>query len=372
MRRLIFLSTQVLAATLLLLAMVQPAAGQAVLRGGIAADGKVSDGVRAPDPNPGQPVFQRRFLGSQPQAPPADDSDNRGGDRSPDGRKPDSRRDGHRDHDRHGHHHRQRWNGGGFPNGGGFGYPAVWPWGLPYASFYSPYNYYPAATMFGYNFTIPTDPVPNFNNNPALWGQANGVANLPAPAPAAKPAVPVDPPKVTNPQQLALAGRFVGYGDRKFEQQKYLAALGRYKTAVETAPDMADGYLRQAFAHVALGQYEYAAKAFKRALLIRDDWRGSPFRLSELYVDSPIAKTQHLENLAAAVEENPFDGDLLLTLGLELYFDGQRERAAVFLSRVAQFGGDEAPIKYFLQQPKPDGAPDQPPAKPARPGKVVF
>ena len=231
---------------------------------------------------------------------------------------------------------------------------------------YFPGAYYAPAWVWGYNVGLPA----TFDPDPVVIPQNNlpnpiGAANPPAPAP-----VPADALRTTNPEQRARAGRFLGFGDAQFAKQKYLAAIGRYKTAIETAPDLADGYMRQGFAHVALGQYPNAAKAFRRGLTLRNDWRDSPFRLEALYVDAPISKTQHLENLAKAVEDNPFDADLLLTLGLELYFDDQKDRAAVFLSRVAQFGGDENLIKYFLQAPKPAGVPDA--AAPRAGGKVVF
>ena len=89
----------------------------------------------------------------------------------------------------------------------------------------------------------------------------------------------------------------------------------------------------QGSALIAQGQYDGAVKAFRRGLRIRGDWSASPFRLDQLYGDDVIAKTSHLENLAKAVEANPLDAELLTALGIQLYFDGQRERAGVFLAR---------------------------------------
>ena len=71
-----------------------------------------------------------------------------------------------------------------------------------------------------------------------------------------------------------------------------------------------------------------------------------------------MAKTQHIETLARAVEANPFDADLLLVLGMQLFFDGQADRAAVFFSRAAQLGADEDHLlDDFLGKPKPADAP---------------
>ncbi len=258
-----------------------------------------------------------------------------------------------------GHHHLHHGHGVGNRGGvfGSVGYP--WGWGTPYLP--AIYAYYPSVPVFGYGLSVPAA---SFSTAPIVVPQ-NVVAprnNVAANAPARVPAIPDVPPtpRTSNQEQRARAGRYLGFGDSQFAKQKYLAALGRYKTAVETAPDMAEGYLRQAFSYVAMGQYESAAKAFKRGLQVRGDWRGTPLRLDDLYADAQISKTQHLEELAKAIEINPFDSNLLLAMGLELYFDGQPERAKVFLSRVAQFGGDEKLLEKFLQQPKPAGAPDPP------------
>ena len=130
---------------------------------------------------------------------------------------------------------------------------------------------------------------------------------------------------------------------------------------------MAESYFRQAFALVALGRYEKAAAAFRRGLNVRSDWRGTPFRLDDLYGGAAVAKTQQIETLAGAVEANPFDADLLLVLGMMLFFDGQADRAAVFFARAAQLGANEDHLlDDFLGIPKPAGE-----VKPTS-GKIVF
>jgi tetratricopeptide (TPR) repeat protein len=188
-----------------------------------------------------------------------------------------------------------------------------------------------------------------------------------SPAPAAAPG---DAIKSTNADQKALAGKFIGFGDASFAKQKYLAAIGRYKTAIETAPDVPDAYFRQGLAHVALGQYASAAKAFRRGLVVRSSWRGSPIRLDTLYGPAgQQIKIQHLEALAQAVESNPFDAELLLVLGMSLYFDGQNDRAELCFGRVTQLSGDgQQLLRDFLPPPGPAGA--TPPAKPS--GRVSF
>jgi tetratricopeptide (TPR) repeat protein len=133
---------------------------------------------------------------------------------------------------------------------------------------------------------------------------------------------------------------------------------------------MAEAYMRQAFVHVAIGQYESAAKAFRRGLGLRSNWRGAALRLDTIYGGADLPKMQHLANLAKAVEDNPFDSDLLLVLGLVLYFDGQIDRAQLCFSRLSQLGGDDDRLLSDLKpQPKPAGAADPPPGAA---GKIAF
>lgn len=220
----------------------------------------------------------------------------------------------------------------------------------------------------GYGVPIgPAYTVPFFNDPQLLAVPA--VVDVPAPAPAANNPVPAEPrgkPHATNAEQKAKAGKFLGFGDTNFANQKYGPAIERYKLAAQVAPDLPDTYLRQGHALVALGQYESAVKAFKRGLRIRADWNDSPFRLDQLYGADQIAKTSHIETLAKAVEGNPLDSTLLWALGMQLYFDGQRDRAGVFFARVAQLGANEERLlNEMLPKPGPGGA------APAG-GKVVF
>jgi tetratricopeptide (TPR) repeat protein len=243
-------------------------------------------------------------------------------------------------------------------------------WGGGYTPVFAPY--YPSFSYFGYSVVVPPPTI--INIAPA------GAAAIP-PAPAALPAnnpPAADPApaaarmpkqKSTNAEHKARAGRFVGFGDAQFGKQKYLAALERYKTATDIAPDVAESFFRQGIANVALGQYESAARAFRRALEVRSDWNASPFRLDQLYDNAPLAKTHHLEDLAKAVEGNPFDADLLLVLGMQLFFDGQPDRAKVFFARSDQLGGNEDRLlDDLLGKPKPPGAA----GAPGQGGKISF
>jgi hypothetical protein len=256
----------------------------------------------------------------------------------------------HHRHSDHRHRHSHFWFDLGFPLYWGGGYTPAFG------------AYLPSYSYFGYSVVVPPPTIINVTpiNAVAIQGApaAMPANNSPAPAdPALEPAK--SKPKTTNAEHKARAGRFLGFGDAQFAKQKYLAAVERYKTAAEIAPDVAELYFRQGIAHVALGQYDSAARAFRRGLLVRSDWNGSPFRLDQLYDNAPLAKTHHLEDLARAVEANPFDSDLLLILGMQLFFDGQPDRSRVFLARSAQLGGNENRLlDNLLGKPKPGVAPD--------------
>jgi hypothetical protein len=255
---------------------------------------------------------------------------------------------GHHHHHGHRHRHSHLWFDAGFPLYWGGGYTPAFG------------AYYPSYSYFGYSVVLPPVTVLNVTPinvvavpPPQIAAPAAGQAaanNLPQ-----QPAAP-SKPKATNAGHKARAGRFLGLGDANFAEQRYLSALERYKTAMEVAPDMPESYFRQGIAQVALAQYESAARAFRRGLQVRSDWNAAPFRLDDLYDSAPLAKTRHLEELARAVESNPFDSELLLALGMQLFFEGETDRARVFFERSAQLGGnDDRLLDGLLGNPKPAG-----------------
>jgi cytochrome c-type biogenesis protein CcmH/NrfG len=245
-------------------------------------------------------------------------------------------------HEHHGNHHQGVAPSAIFWGG----YPLIW--GSGFAPVFVPVYANPYA--FAPNFVVPP-PV-------AQPAPADPVDAPPRDAPAKRK------PKATSAEQKGKAGKFIAFGDANFANHKYIPAVERYKTASQVAPDLPETYLRQGHALVALGQYENASKAFKRGLRMRSDWSDWPFRLDQLYAQDPLAKTSHIETLAKAVESNPLDSTLLFDLGMQLYFDGQHERAAVFFARVAELGGNEERLlNDLLPKPAPAGA---------AVGKIVF
>jgi hypothetical protein len=256
-----------------------------------------------------------------------------------------------------GHGHTQWHRHGRYPWNNGWGWNRGWGWNW----YLPPVFVAPSYSQFGFTYSLPYA-TPGISVPAAPPRDIAPIVDPPAPAD------PAPPTRVSNPDQKAKAGRYLGYGDALFAKQKYLAAIGRYKSASEAAADVPESYLRQGFAYVALGKYEHAAKVFRRGLAIRPNWQGSAFRLSMLYDGAEAAKMQDLEKLALAVEDNPFDSGLLLSLGMMLFFDGQFDRADLCFQNAARLGGsDEALIADFLPGAAGAGA-----AAPAKPRKVSF
>lgn len=230
-----------------------------------------------------------------------------------------------------------------------FAYGYASPYGTYYApssnyvEYYLPPVYYPAELAYG------PQAVKQFmglDRNFALGPLAAGAAAIPTPAPA--PAGP----RVSNLETLRRARKYIDIGDRLFLAQEFHSALQQYKTASKTAPDLADAYIRQGFALLATGRYEFAVEAFRRGLSVDPKYAHSDFRLDAIYGDSRAAKTAHLETLAATALDRADDADLLFLLGMFLHFDGQADRAQRFFLRAAALERGEAGyIRAFVTPP---------------------
>jgi len=157
-------------------------------------------------------------------------------------------------------------------------------------------------------------------------------------------------PRASNAETRGLAWRFVTFGDIHFANERFADAYQRYRKAAEIVPELAEAYFRQGFALVGSGRYELAAKAFKRGLALDPAWPRAAFRLAELYNANPQTKEAHLEALATASEKEPNNADLLFLLGVYLFFDGHRDRAAPFFERTAQLIGPADYLRGFLAQ----------------------
>jgi tetratricopeptide (TPR) repeat protein len=142
------------------------------------------------------------------------------------------------------------------------------------------------------------------------------------------------------------AWRQIELGDTEFLQREFARALEHYRSAAVAAADLGEAFFRQGHAMMALGLYEPAAKAMRRGLLFDPDWADSDFHLDDLYGDNKPVKNGKLDVLEKAAAAHLQDPALQFLAGVELFFDGQLDRAAPFLRRADTMYGPQA---SFLQ-----------------------
>lgn len=145
---------------------------------------------------------------------------------------------------------------------------------------------------------------------------------------------PLPAVRVANDAAKARARRFIEMGNRYFDEQNFRRAYVRYDKATAAAPDLVEAQLLKGQSLIAIGNFEMAVRAFKMALRV-DDWTDCPLRWDDVYGKNRVAKTAHIENLAEAAHNDPQNPDLMLLLGMELFFDGQVERSVKFFQRYA-------------------------------------
>ena len=156
--------------------------------------------------------------------------------------------------------------------------------------------------------------------------------------------------RASDRKSKAKAEKLMAGGDDAFRQQKYPAAVQQYQSAARAAGDLAEPHLRQGFALVAQQRYVAAVKAFRRGLEIRREWTDSSLRLDQLYAEGALAKAN--QALTKAVETRPGDADRLVALAMQLFFDGQRDRAGTYFARAASLGANrDRLLDDFMPQP---------------------
>lgn len=249
-----------------------------------------------------------------------------------------------------------------------YGPPLSYPYGAGLGYYFDPYypgGYFlppvilPAETLYGPQAVrrfMGLDPPLNVSGGiPYLppYGYG-GLGGGPALAPfglPAQPAADAKKPRPSNADARARAWQFVGFGDEHFRRQRYSEALSRYKSAARAAADLPEVFARQAVAFFAIGRYELAADALKRAVALSDQPPGWNVQLDRLYADNHVAKTAHLEKLAETAGNNLHNADLLFLVGAMLYFDQQVDRSEVFFQRARQAAlGDDTHVRAFEEQ----------------------
>lgn len=260
---------------------------------------------------------------------------------------------------------------GGYPYGSLTNFGGGYPWGGPiYSGGYAPAPVFASAdTLFGpgavrrfMGVDPPIGPVPGINapvlpQFPQLAG-AQPVPLAPPPAPGNnQPARPV----VTG-QARARAQEHLNAGDQHFRGGRYHIALQRYKDATTSAPDSADGFMRQGWALLAMGQYDVAGRAIRKGLQLKPDWHTSAFRLQDIYSDG-VSKGAHRDALERAARDRDTDPQLSFLAGLFAWADRDMDRARSWLTKAKQHEiGDATYITTFMnilpqQLPAPAPAP---------------
>lgn len=249
---------------------------------------------------------------------------------------------------------------GGWP---GYGYSTGYaPLGLPtYSLFPPPVTYggpifVPAEAMYGpgavrrfMGVDPPLGPIPGLNA--PLVPSPPALANVPAaplvlpnnPQPVANPQ-----PRPINAQVQARALEQINAGDVHFRAGRYHVALQRYKDATTTAPELADGFMRQGWALLALGQFDVAARAMRKGLELKPDWHTQAFRLQELYPEV-VAKQAHRDAIERVARDRDTDPNMSFLAGMFAWADRDMDRARGWFTKAKQHEiGDQKHIATFL------------------------
>lgn len=149
------------------------------------------------------------------------------------------------------------------------------------------------------------------------------------------------------------AARLLAAGDAFFREQKFDAALLRYRKAGAAAPRDAAPLARRAMVHVAQRRYDLAAQALRKALDIEPGLADSEFRLHELYGAQTAMQRRHCQELLAAAAAQPADGDRALVAGALLFLSHRKVDAQPLLARAEADAGNAPYVAGFLHRSTP-------------------
>jgi tetratricopeptide (TPR) repeat protein len=133
---------------------------------------------------------------------------------------------------------------------------------------------------------------------------------------------------------------WVGKGNTAFLDGQYEEARRCYISAVMA--DERDGYAKflYAVANFAVGDFEVAGVAMRRALLTTADLIEYPVDIRSLYSDRMVLDAQ-FETLTGLVADHPDHRDARLLLGYLYYASGDPSRALAVLESVAASDGED-------------------------------
>lgn len=164
--------------------------------------------------------------------------------------------------------------------------------------------------------------------------------------PKKEAAKPKPKPKPPEPE-LDEYSRLMRAGRELFAEQQYGRAANRFRQAAALEPTLPLPVFLLAQALLEQGNYDDARDAILEGLRRKPDWPLSKFRPLELYAQNAEDYPELLLNLGRIQSKLPDDPVLLLLRGYALWFDGQKDQAAVLFRR-ARNGPDRAAIERFL------------------------
>jgi hypothetical protein len=162
-----------------------------------------------------------------------------------------------------------------------------------------------------------------------------------------KPAeLPLAAPRAANPS--IEAERQIDLGKGAFSEGQYGRAVEHFRRATVIAPDESAAYFLLAQARFAIGKYDEAVTSIADGLKRQPDWPASRFSSRDLYRANPAIYDAHLLNLRTALEANSDDPRLMFLLGVQLWFDGQRDAVKPLFARSVKLAKDPSPVEAFI------------------------
>ena len=150
--------------------------------------------------------------------------------------------------------------------------------------------------------------------------------------------------------RLEMALR-INEGRAAFGEGQYGLALERFRRACASADEASTPYFLLAQAQFATGKFDDSIASIIEGMKREPGWPLSPYQSRGLYRGNPAAYDAHLQNLRDALAAHPDDPRLLFLLGVQLWFDGQRDAAKPLFERAVKLATDPASVLAFLKPP---------------------